>query len=68
MKNGDIISVDIGACYKGYHGDSAMTHGVGEISEDRKNLLRITDIITELLEYGSERISFLKASSSLSNM
>lgn len=43
LKNGDIISIDIGACYKGYHGDSAMTHGVGEISEDRKNLLKITE-------------------------
>ena len=42
LKNGDIISVDIGACYKGYHGDSAMTHGVGEVSEARKRLMEIT--------------------------
>lgn len=42
LKDGDIISVDIGACYKGYHGDSAMTHGVGNISEHRKRLMRVT--------------------------
>ena len=42
LKNGDIISVDIGACYKGYHGDSAMTHGVGEVNEARKRLMEVT--------------------------
>jgi len=42
LKSGDIISVDIGACYKGYHGDSAMTHGVGEVSESRKKLMEVT--------------------------
>lgn len=42
LKDGDIISVDIGACYKGYHGDSAMTHGVGNVSDARKRLMRVT--------------------------
>lgn len=43
LKNGDIISIDIGACYKGFHGDSAWTHPVGEISEDKKYLLEHTE-------------------------
>lgn len=43
LKEGDIISLDIGACYKGYHGDSAWTYPVGEISEDRKYLLEHTE-------------------------
>lgn len=43
LKNGDIISIDIGACYKGYHGDSAWTYGVGEISEERSRLLKVTE-------------------------
>ena len=30
LKDGDIISIDIGACYKGYHGDSAWTYPVGK--------------------------------------
>ena len=36
LKSGDIISIDIGACYKGYHGDSAWTYAVGKISTDAK--------------------------------
>lgn len=43
LKNGDIISIDIGACYKGFHGDSAWTHPVGEISDDKKYLLEHTE-------------------------
>lgn len=42
LKNGDIISIDIGACYKGYHGDSAWTYQVGEVSERKKYLLKHT--------------------------
>jgi methionyl aminopeptidase len=43
LKNGDIISIDIGAQYKGYHGDSAWTYGVGEISETARRLLEVTE-------------------------
>ena len=42
LKDGDIISIDIGACYKGYHGDAAWTHSVGEISENAKKLMQVT--------------------------
>jgi methionyl aminopeptidase len=42
LKAGDIISVDIGACYKGYHGDSAWTYPVGEISEADQKLMDVT--------------------------
>ena len=42
LKDGDIISIDIGACYKGYHGDSAMTHPVGNVSPERMRLIEIT--------------------------
>ena len=43
LKDGDIISIDIGACYKCYHGDSAWTYQVGEISDDAKYLLEHTE-------------------------
>lgn len=43
LKNGDIISIDIGACFKGYHGDSAWTYAVGEISDDKKYLMEHTE-------------------------
>ena len=42
LKNGDIVTLDICACYKGYHGDSAWTYPVGDISEDKKYLLEHT--------------------------
>ncbi|AZN38407.1 type I methionyl aminopeptidase [Paenibacillus albus] len=43
LNDGDIISIDIGAQYKGFHGDSAWTYGVGVISEESKRLLDITE-------------------------
>jgi methionyl aminopeptidase len=43
IKNGDIVSVDIGAIYKGYHGDSAWTHACGEISDAARRLLESTE-------------------------
>lgn len=43
LQEGDIISIDIGACYKGYHGDSAWSYPVGDISEEKKNLLEHTE-------------------------
>lgn len=43
LKKGDIISIDIGACYKGYHGDSAWSYPVGEVSDDIKYLLEHTE-------------------------
>ena len=43
LKNGDIISIDIGACYKGYHGDSAWTYIVGEVDDKTKQLLEDTE-------------------------
>ena len=43
LREGDIISVDIGACYKGYHGDSAWTYPVGKISKQKQDLLKHTE-------------------------
>lgn len=43
LKNGDIITLDIGACYKGYHGDSAWTYPVGKISPAKQKLLHDTE-------------------------
>jgi methionyl aminopeptidase len=43
LQEGDIISIDIGAQYQGYHGDSAWTYGVGKISPEATRLLEITE-------------------------
>ena len=43
LKNGDIVKLDIGACYEGYHGDSAWSYIVGEGSDRNKKLLKETE-------------------------
>jgi methionyl aminopeptidase len=43
LQNGDIISIDIGAKYNGYHGDSAWTYAVGDIDDQSQHLLKITE-------------------------
>lgn len=43
LNEGDIVSLDIGAEYRGFHGDSAWTYPVGEISEEAKKLLEVTE-------------------------
>lgn len=43
LKNGDIISIDIGACMDGYHGDAARTFAVGEISQEAIRLIEVTE-------------------------
>ncbi len=42
LKDGDIVSVDVGAFINGFHGDSAYTFAVGEIAPEVKQLLRVT--------------------------
>lgn len=42
LKEGDIVSFDVGAIYQGYQGDAAVTVGVGEIAEAAKELLAVT--------------------------
>lgn len=43
LRNGDIVSLDMGVIVDGYYGDSALTVGVGEISEPLRRLLSVTE-------------------------
>ena len=43
LKDGDIISVDVGACWKGYHGDSAWTFAIGNVSPQAKHLMEVCE-------------------------
>jgi len=43
LKEGDIVSIDIGANYKGYHGDSAWSYPCGQLADDRRRLLEGTE-------------------------
>jgi methionyl aminopeptidase len=42
LKNGDIVSIDIGVCYKRFHGDAARTHPVGNVSDKHQRLIDVT--------------------------
>jgi len=53
LKDGDILSIDIGVNYKGYHGDSAWTYIVGSKNSDSEYLLKHTE---EALFKGLSRI------------
>lgn len=43
IENGDIVSVDVGAYINGFHGDTCATFAVGEISDEAKKLLEVTE-------------------------
>ena len=53
LKDGDILSVDVGAIYGGVHGDSAFTVGIGEISKECQQLM---DATSESLDRGIARV------------
>jgi methionyl aminopeptidase len=42
LKAGDIVSVDVGAHYNGFHGDTAATFAVGEVNDEAKQLIAVT--------------------------
>ena len=62
LKNGDIISIDMGAYINGYHGDCARTYGVGEISEADRKLIEVTQ------QSFFEGIKFAKAGNHLNDI
>ncbi len=42
LKNGDIVSIDVGACFEGFHGDNAWTFACGDVSEEAQALMDAT--------------------------
>lgn len=52
LKEGDLISIDVGVVLDGYYGDSARTYPVGTVSEDAARLIRVTE---EALYRGIEK-------------
>lgn len=47
IQNGDIVKIDVGAFYKGFHGDSANTFAVGNVSDEAKRLIEAAKISFE---------------------
>ena len=42
LREGDIVSVDVGACIDGFHGDCAATYACGQISDEARRLIEVT--------------------------
>lgn len=62
LKDGDIVSLDAGVLYKGYHSDAARTWAVGEVSEEAKKLMKVTQ------ESFFEGIKYAKAGNHLNDI
>lgn len=55
IKEGDVVSLDAGVIYKGYHSDSARTHAVGEVSKKAADLIKVTEeCFFEGIKYAKE--------------
>ena len=54
LKDGDIITVDVGACYKGYHGDSGWTYKVGNVTDPK--VLKLLEVTEQALYIGLEQV------------
>lgn len=52
LQEGDVVSIDCGAVYKGYYGDHAYTFALGEVGEEKRQLLKVTE---ECLYLGIEQ-------------
>ena len=53
IKNGDIVSIDLGAVFEGFFGDAAITVPVGNISQQARRLMEVTE---QSLQYGIEMV------------
>lgn len=53
LKEGDIVNIDVSTIYKGYYSDSSRMFCIGEVSEERKKLVKITK---ECIEKGLEQV------------
>lgn len=66
LKRGDIVGIDAGVIYKGYHSDAARTYGIGEISQEAKDLIRVTEeCFFEGIKYAKEGNYLFEISSAI---
>ena len=68
IQEGDIVSLDAGVIYKGYHSDAAKTHGIGEISSEAKKLIQVTEeSFFEGMKYAKEGNYLYEISAAIGN-
>ena len=55
LKEGDIVGLDAGVIYKGYHSDAARTHAIGSVSQEAQDLIRVPrECFFEGIKYAKE--------------
>ena len=68
IREGDIVSLDAGVIYKGYHSDAARNHGIGTISKEAEDLIRITrECFFEGIKYAKEGNYLFDISAAIGN-
>lgn len=68
IREGDIVSLDAGVIYKGYHSDAARTHGIGTISKEAEDLIKITrECFFEGIKYAKEGNYLFDISAAIGN-
>ena len=68
IREGDIVSLDAGVIYKEYHSDAARTHGIGTISKEAEDLIRITrECFFEGIKYAKEGNYLFDISAAIGN-
>ena len=68
LLDGDIVSLDAGVIYKGYHSDAARTWGVGEVSKEAKKLMQVTEqSFYEGLKYAKAGCHLFEISAAIEN-
>ena len=66
IKEGDIVSLDAGVIYKGYHSDAARTHAVGKITKTAADLIKVTEeCFFEGIKYAKEGNYLFEISSAI---
>ena len=66
LKDGDIVGLDAGLIYKGYHSDAARTHGIGETSKEASRLIEVTrECFFEGIKYAREGNHLFEISSAI---
>lgn len=68
LKEGDIVGLDAGVIYKGYHSDAARTHGIGEVSKEASDLVKVTEeCFFEGIKFAKEGNHLFEISAAIDN-
>lgn len=68
LQEGDIVGLDAGVIYKGYHSDAARTHGIGEVSKEASDLMKVTEeCFFEGIKFAKEGNHLFEISAAIDN-